>query len=261
MKKSRLRSIIEDNTTREGRVFDYFIQILILITVICFSIETLPNNSKLTISYLKIIEVSCVIIFSIEYILRIYVSKKSFKYIFSFYGLIDLLAILPFYLTTSVDLRAVRMFRVFRVFRALKLIRYNRALRRFRIAAEIVAEETILFLFVTGILIFLAAVGIYYFESKAQPEIFSSIFHSLWWAIVTLTTVGYGDAYPITMGGKIFTFFVLIIGIGVVTVPAGLVATALTKAREIEEKEQKNEKKGKSNPFFDQNLPQDKLDK
>lgn len=241
MKKSRLRSIIEDNTTREGRVFDYFIQTLILITVICFSIETLPNNSKLTISYLKIIEVSCVIIFSIEYILRLYVSKNSFKYIFSFYGLIDLLAILPFYLTTSVDLRAVRMFRVFRVFRALKLIRYNRALRRFRIAAKIVAEETILFLFVTGILVFLAAVGIYHFESKAQPEMFSSIFHSLWWAIVTLTTVGYGDAYPITMGGKIFTFFVLIIGIGVITVPAGLVATALTKAREIEEKERENE--------------------
>jgi voltage-gated potassium channel len=76
-----------------------------------------------------------------------------------------------------------------------------------------------------------------FFENKAQPELFSSVIHSGWWAIATLTTVGYGDVYPITMGGKIFTFFILLIGVGVVTVPAGLVASALSKAREIEGKE------------------------
>ena len=84
-------------------------------------------------------------------------------------------------------------------------------------------------------------------RNKAQPESFRSIFHSLWWAIVTLTTVGYGDVFPITIGGKIFTFFVLIIGIGVVTVPAGLVATALTKARSIEEENEITVKKTKQN--------------
>ena len=77
----------------------------------------------------------------------------------------------------------------------------------------------------------------YYFENEAQPEVFSSIFHSAWWSMVTLTTVGYGDVYPITLGGKIFTFFVLMIGVGFVTVPAGLVTTALSKARELEKKE------------------------
>ena len=77
--------------------------------------------------------------------------------------------------------------------------------------------------------------GIYYFENGAQPDVFKSVFHSLWWAVATLTTVGYGDIYPITAGGKVFTFFVLMIGLGIVAVPAGLVASALSKARMEEE--------------------------
>ena len=93
-----------------------------------------------------------------------------------------------------------------------------------------------LFFLVTAMLIFLSATGIYFFEHEAQPEAFASVFHSLWWAVVTLTTVGYGDVYPITTGGRVFTFFVLIMGVGIVTVPAGLIATALTKARELDDK-------------------------
>jgi voltage-gated potassium channel len=129
----------------------------------------------------------------------------------------------------------LRAFRILRIFQALKLIRYNKALNRIHIAAKIVREEMILFLIVTCIFIFLASAGIYFFENKAQPDVFTSVLHSGWWAIVTLTTVGYGDVYPITMGGKIFTFFILLIGVGIVTVPAGLVASALSKAREEEE--------------------------
>ena len=91
-----------------------------------------------------------------------------------------------------------------------------------------------LFLIVTFILIFVVSAGIYFFENEAQPDKFQSVFHSMWWTIVTLTTVGYGDVYPITAGGKIFTFFILILGLGIVTVPAGLVASSLSKAREIE---------------------------
>jgi len=81
-------------------------------------------------------------------------------------------------------------------------------------------------------LLYLSAVGIYYFENAAQPDQFKSVFHSLWWAITTLTTVGYGDMFPITVGGKVFTFFVLMIGLGIVAVPTGLVASALSQARE-----------------------------
>lgn len=237
--RTYLRTIVEDNTTRIGKVFDYTIQVLILLSLVTFSLETLPGISESTFEILRGIETFCVIVFSVEYILRIYVAEKPFRYIFSFYGLIDLIAILPFYLPGSVGLSYLRMFRVFRVFRALKLIRYNRALNRFHIAARIVREEIVLFFIVTSILMFLTAAGIYFFENEAQPDEFASIFHSLWWAVVTLTTVGYGDVYPITMGGKMFTFFVLVIGVGIVTVPAGLVATALSKAREIQRVELK----------------------
>jgi len=235
--KEKVRIIIEDNTSPKGKVFDYFIQILILLSLVAFTIETLPDNSANTIAALEAFELICVIIFSIEYLLRVFVSKKPFQYIFSFYGVIDFLAIFPFYLRGAYDLRALRAFRIFRIFRALKLIRYNKALNRFHIAVRIVKEEILLFFMVTAIFIFLASAGIYFFENKAQPELFTSIIHSGWWAIATLTTVGYGDVYPITVGGKIFTFFVLMIGVGIVTVPAGMVASALSKAREMEEKE------------------------
>lgn len=235
--KSALRPIIEDNTTRGGKIFDYFIQVMILISLVAFAIETLPDLTASQVSFLETIEVVCVIIFTIEYALRIYVAERPFKYIFSFYGLIDLLSITPFYLSAVFDLRMLRAFRIFRIFRTLKLVRYNKALNRFHIAAGIVKEEVVLFFIVTLIFMFLSASGIYYFENEAQPEIFSSVIHSAWWAIVTLTTVGYGDVYPVTVGGKIFTFFILIIGVGIVTIPAGLVASALSKAREIEEED------------------------
>ena len=240
--KENIRKIVEDNTTKKGKYFDYFIQFLILASLIAFTVETLPDNSKKTIDFLNTFEIICVSIFTLEYILRIYVAKKPLKYIFSFYGLIDFLAIFPFYLRTAYDLRALRAFRVFRIFRTLKLVRYNKAMKRFHIAAGIIKEELVLFLIITAIFIFLASAGIYYFENEAQPELFSSVIHSGWWAVVTLTTVGYGDVYPITLGGKIFTFFILLIGVGIVTIPAGLVASALSKAREIE-----NEKLNKNN--------------
>ena len=237
--RSKIRSIVEDNTTRYGKIFDYVIQILIFLSLVSFSIETFPNNSPKLIQFLYDFEVFCIVVFSIEYLLRIFAANKPLGYIFSFYGIIDFLAIMPYYLS-SFDLRYLRAFRIFRVFRAFRLIRYNAALNRFKIAFRLVKEELILFMMVIFILLFLVSAGIYFFENQAQPEFFKSIFHSSWWSIVTLTTVGYGDVYPITLGGKIFTFFVLIIGVGVVTVPAGLVATALSKAREIQEEEQKS---------------------
>jgi len=230
-----LYSIIEDNTTQSGKKFDYFIQVLIILSSISFSIDTLPNLSESFRSGLDVFETVTVIIFSLEYILRLYVSKKPLSYMFSFYGIVDILAILPFYINIFVDLRFLRVFRIFRVFRALKLLRYSKAIKRFNLAFKIVKEEVVLFIIVSIVLIFISSAIIYYFENESQPDVFSSIFHSAWWSIVTLTTVGYGDVYPITLGGKIFTFFVLMIGVGFVTVPAGLVATALSKARELEE--------------------------
>ena len=168
-------------------------------------------------------------------LLRLAVADSRWRFVRSFFGVLDLVAILPFYLAAGVDLRAVRTFRLLRLIRILKLARYSDAVRRLRRAVGIVREELVLFLNVALILIFLSAVGIYYFEHDRQPEHFASVFHSLWWAVVTLTTVGYGDMFPITTGGRVFTFFVLFLGLGIVAVPTGLFASALAKAREEEE--------------------------
>jgi len=230
-----LYNIVEDNTTRNGKYFDFFIQGLILLSLVSFSLETIPDISENLISFLYYLEVFTVSLFSLEYLIRIWVSKKPISYVFSFFGIIDLLAVLPFFLVGYLDLRFLRAFRILRIFRALKIVRYNKAMKRFGLAFMLVKEEIVLFFVCTIILIFITSAGIYYFENEAQPETFKSIFHSAWWSIVTLTTVGYGDIYPITLGGRIFTFFVLMIGVGLVTVPAGLVASALSKAREIEE--------------------------
>lgn len=235
MTREDLQHIVNDRTTKWVRVFDYVVQILIFISLAAYAIGTLPRLSANVRSLLNSIEMVAVALFTVEYLLRIYVMDKPLKYIFSFYGLIDLIAIAPFYITATSPWLSLRALRVFRIFRAFKLVRYNKALNRFNIAAKIVKEEIIMFLMVTGIFLFLASAGIYYLENEAQPEVFSSIFSSAWWAVVTLTTVGYGDVYPITTGGKMFTFFILMIGVGIVTIPAGLVASALTKARELEE--------------------------
>lgn len=230
-----IREIVENSDTKSGRTFDLIVQALIVISIISFSIETLPNLSESTKEILRLIEIISVSVFTIEYVARVLVAKVKKEFIFSFFGIVDLLAILPFYLSTGLDLRSLRAFRLLRLIRILKLARYNHAMKRFHRAFTIAKEELALFLFVTIIVLYLAGVGIYYFENPAQPDSFSSVFHSLWWAVSTLTAVGYGDIYPITVGGKLFTFFILLIGLGIVAMPASIMASALSKARSMEE--------------------------
>lgn len=231
----RIKRVIEESDTRIGRVFDLSIQALIILSLITFSIETLPDLSPESRSWLRWFEIASVAIFTLEYILRVIVATPTRGYILSFFGVVDLVAILPFYIGTGIDLRSVRAFRLLRLFRIFKLARYSDAVRRFHRALIIAWEELVLFLTGAAIVLFLSGVGIYYFENRAQPDAFASVFHSLWWAVATLTTVGYGDVYPITTGGKIFTFVVLLVGLGIVSVPAGLMASALSKAREMEQ--------------------------
>jgi voltage-gated potassium channel len=228
--KETIKSIVEYSDNRLSKSFAVFIQFLIMLSVITFSIETLPDLKPQTRVILNSIEICCVVIFTLEYFARIYVAEKKFKFIFSFFGLIDFFAILPFYLSFGVDLRSLRILRLFRIVRLLKLVRYNKAIRHFTQAMLMAKEQIILFMAITIVLIYFAAVGIYYFENEAQPEHFSSIFDSLWWSIVTLTTVGYGDVYPITAGGRVFTFFMLLIGLAIVAIPTGIISSSLTKA-------------------------------
>lgn len=203
--------------------------------------ETLPTLTDSWREILGWFEVVSVIVFSVEYLVRLLCGRPKFRYAFSFFGIIDLLAILPFYVAVGIDLRVMRSFRLLRLFRVLKLARYNSAMLRFYRAFKIAREELVLFGAAGAIVLYLASVGIYYFENEAQPAVFHSVFHSMWWAVSTLTTVGYGDAVPVTSGGKAFTFFTPILGLGIVAVPTGLFAPALSQAREIENSDEIDE--------------------
>tara|TARA_B100000524_G_scaffold22786_1_gene11635 strand:+ start:118 stop:855 length:738 start_codon:yes stop_codon:yes gene_type:complete len=235
--KDKIDKIVETRESKAGLYFDYVIQVLILLSIASFTIETLPDLETEIINYLETFELICIVIFSLEYLIRLYIAKSKLKFIFSFYGIIDILAILPFYLTLGFDLRSARVLRFLRLFRLIKLIRYNKAIRRFQNAFMMIKQELIMFSTVSLILFYLSAVGIYYFENSVQPESFSSIFSSLWWSVVTLTTVGYGDIVPITVGGRIFTFIILMIGLGIIAIPSGMISSALTEARAIEKEE------------------------
>lgn len=225
MKKFLIKLVIESDS-KIGKRFDIFIQVLIVLSIISFSIETLPDLDNDVLIILDLFELITVILFSIELILRLFLTSPPFKYLFSFYGLIDILAILPFYLTTGFDLRTVRVFRLFRIF---KLFKYGKAIDRLVEAFAEIRKELMLFLIGTLFFIYLSSIGIYYFESQAQPELFKSVFHCMWWAVTTLTTVGYGDMYPVTIGGKLFTTLIVFIGMGMVAVPNGLFTSAVSK--------------------------------
>ena len=183
----RLKQVVEHNDTRAGRAFDLAIQALIVISLVTFSIETLPNLSTRTERWLYAIEVITVLIFTAEYLLRFLLADRKLKFVFSFFGMVDLLAIMPFYVATGVDLRSIRAFRFLRLFRAFKIVRYSKAIRRFHRAFIIAREELVLFVIITLMLLYFSAVGIYYFENEAQPDKFASVFHSLWWSVATLT--------------------------------------------------------------------------
>ena len=219
------------------QVLSNFVLFLIILSIVTLSIETLPNLKPATEKKLDILEVGITVFFTIEYVVRIAFSQRKSKYIFSFFGILDLVAILPFYFSLGIDLRSVRAFRLLRIFRILKLVKYDVAMARLVKAFLYIRKEISIFLFTTFILLYLSAALVYFFEHPAQPEKFQSIFHSLWWAVCTLTTVGYGDVYPITALGRILTFVILMLGMSIVAVPAGLIATALSKVIKDEEQD------------------------
>ena len=244
-----ISEIVNNNDTVAGRVFDGFIFFLIILSLFTFSLETLPGLTDEQHEYLHYSEIVISILFTIEYVLRIVTAEKKTSYIFSFYGFIDLMAILPFYLVfLGVDLYVIRALRVLRI---VKLTRYSVAMIRLGKAFSIAKGEVVVFLLATLVLLYLAAVGVYIFESRAQPENFVSVFDGMWWAVASLTTVGYGDIYPVTIGGKLFTFIVLIFGLGIVAAPAGIISSALTQVRsqeKEEEREGKDRESGESGP-------------
>ena len=226
--KKYLKNIVESHESRASRVFAISIQFLIILFLISFSLETIPSLSPELVKILNKFELISIMIFTFEYLVRIFVADKKLSYIFSFYGFIDFIAIAPFYLSGTIDLRSLRIVRILRILRLFKLFRFNESLLLLRKAFSIVKREMIIFSFIAMILLYTSSVGIYFFENPEQPEQFSSIFACMWWAISTMTTVGYGDMVPVTAGGKIFTSLISFIGIGVVSIPTALLASSLT---------------------------------
>ncbi len=237
--RERIFQIIEPGKTsdRISRLFDKFILTLIALSVLSVILESFPNLADKYSVFFSSFEVFTIIVFTIEYILRIYTANFKYpadnelhsiiKYIFSPMAIIDLVAILPFYLPLliPIDLRFIRILRFVRIIRIFKINRYTRSLILIRKVLVRRKEELLLTIFITFLLLVLSASIMYYIESKAQPEAFPNIIASFWWAIATITTVGYGDIYPITMLGKILSGIIALLGIGIVALPTGIISS------------------------------------
>jgi voltage-gated potassium channel len=204
-----------------------------LLSITLESVETLGNQYQ---SIFRIIEVSSIIIFTTEYLLRLYSSdynkmssggQSRIKYALSFMAIIDLLAILPFYIPVKVlpDLRFLRGLRMFRTFRVFRMLRFSNSLNLMWRVLKNERRNLLITTFAMVIMLIISAFLMYEAEHTAQPDAFASIFHSLWWAVATLTTVGYGDVYPITVLGKIISSFVALLGIALVAMPSGIIAS------------------------------------
>ena len=227
--KENLRKIVEGSDSFSGRLFDTLIGCLIFLSIISFSLETLPHLPDSCLDLLYLLELFIITVFTVEYMLRFYLARRKFQFVMSLQSWIDLIAILPFFFFSDIDLRSIRILWLFRSFRIFRIFRLMSTTIRIKKSILSIKDELIVFSVASSMLLYIAAVGIYYFENPVQPESFSSIFHCLWWAIVTMTTVGYGDMYPITTGGKIFSSCILILGISIIAIPTGLLAASFTK--------------------------------
>ena len=218
-------------------LFDKFIYLLIIVNVVAMILESHVSIRDLYGDLFRVFESISIYIFSFEYIYRIrlaYMDKRIrgvAKYVFSTFGLIDLISILPFYLNQfiKVDGRFLRILRLFRLTRIFKLGRESSSLKLFIKALKGVKNELRFTLFLSALAILFSASAIYYLENEAQPDKFSSITESIWWATVSLATVGYGDVYPITAGGKIFASIISLIGIGIVAIPTGIISASFVE--------------------------------
>lgn len=232
--RAKINFYLNESKDKRGKIITNFIYALILLSVLDFSLQTIPNYNRFHPSLAKF-EFVVLVIFTIEYILRVFSSKNPLKFIVSFYGIIDLITILPSFFGLAYDIRSLRVLRLLRIFG-----NYS-ASKNLKKSFNDVKSELSFFSLATLLLLYVAGTGIYHFENKAQPEAFSSIFDSIWWAVATLTTVGYGDIYPITAGGKIFATLIVFLGLGLVTVPTALIASSFTSAFKEGKKEDNKE--------------------
>lgn len=241
--KERTFNILEYTSTtyKVGMLFNVFMVSLISLNIVAVIIETIPSIYFKLSYFFKVFEIISVIIFTVEYLLRLWCCNVNpkykhpilgrIRYSFTFLALVDLLAILPFYLPMLIafDLRFLRALRLFRFLRLLKLGRYSDSLRILGYVFKIKKGELFICFFVVVILLVLSSSLIYFFEHSAQPEDFSSIPATMWWGVATLTTVGYGDICPITPFGRFFGAIIALLGIGMVALPTGVIASGFAE--------------------------------
>jgi voltage-gated potassium channel len=229
--KQKLHDIIFKTDSPAGRFFDILLMIVIILSIIVVMLDSVADIHEDFGRVLYIAEWIFTILFTIEYILRIYTAKAKMKYIFSFYGIIDLLAILPTYLSLVLIgyqyLIIIRVLRLLRIFRILKLYRFIGASRHLVTSLKDSRHKIAVFLSAVMAIVVVMGAAMYLIEGPENG--FRSIPESIYWAIITLTTVGYGDITPITPLGKTLAAVVMILGYSIIAVPTGIITAELAK--------------------------------
>lgn len=229
--KEKIHEVIYEADTKAGKVFDVALLIIILISLAVVVLDSVDEISLVYHDLFVNLEWIVTIFFTIEYILRIISIKTPKTYIFSFYGIVDFLSTIPLYISlifagsgALLSLRALRLLRVFRIF---KLVRYSGAGSRVAIALKRSLPKILIFLYSVILVSFIAGTVMYLVEGPEHG--FSSIPRGIYWTIVTLTTVGFGDIHPVTPLGQFIATLIMLLGYGVIAVPTGIVTAEMAK--------------------------------
>lgn len=229
--KSKLHEIIYEADTPAGKLFDIVLFFLIIVSVILVMLESIEEIDQKYHRLLLTLEWGITIFFTLEYIARLISIKKPWKYVFSFYGIIDFLSTIPLYLSYilagSQVLLAVRAFRLLRVFRILKLVKFIGEASQLQSALK--ASRTKIAVFIYVVLILSVILGTLMYLIEGNEAGFTSIPRSIYWTIVTLTTVGYGDIAPQTPLGQFLATVIMILGYGIIAVPTGIVTAEFSR--------------------------------
>jgi len=229
--RKRLYEIIFEADTRAGKLFDIILLVLIIISIILVMLESVKDINNRFAGELKLAEWIITVFFTLEYLLRIYVVNKPVKYIRSFFGIIDLLSILPSFLdlliTGAGGLMVIRAIRLLRIFRILKLSRFVNASSI--LIQSLKESRQKIAVFLTAVITIVIILGTIMYLVEGEENGFTSIPQSIYWAVVTLTTVGYGDIAPHTVIGKFLASVIMILGYGMIAVPTGIVTVAFSR--------------------------------
>lgn len=231
--REKIYEIIFEAETPAGKMFDLVLIVTIILSVVAVMLDSINAVQVKYGKLLFVIEWIFTIIFSIEYFLRIFTVGRPIKYIFSFYGIVDLLAILPTYFSLLFPgtqyFLVIRVLRVLRVFRVLKFVQYIGEAKHLKDALRASKRKIVVFLFT--VLTIAVIVGSIMYLIEGEENGFTSIPKSIYWAIVTLTTVGYGDISPNTPLGQFLASLLMIMGYGIIAVPTGIVTVEMAEVR------------------------------